>query len=176
MSRVLRHSVGRQGNYGVDTPVVPAVQAFFALVLLNLGYKKVSAQQDQQGWWLIGSGAILLTIALTYLHASRRGRFLVWSKALGDLHLVGTERALDLGCGRGAVTTLVAARLPKGSVVGIDTWRTRSKLVSNKGGTEEQIARKNAAAEGVSDRVEFRQGDISDLNLDGNQFDLVVSG
>jgi arsenite methyltransferase len=177
MSRVLRNSVGRRGNYGVDAPIVPAVQAFLALMLLNVGYHKVSGKEhDRQGWWLVGSGAILLTIALTYLHASRRGRFIVWSRLLGELQLVGTERALDLGCGRGAVTTLVAARLPHGSVIGIDTWRTRSRLLSSKGGTEEQIARRNAVDEGVAERIEFRQGDLSALGMDGNQFDLVVSG
>lgn len=173
---MFRSSVGRRGNYGVDTPIVPAIQAFLALVLLNLGYKKVGSQHDPQGWWLIGSGSLLLTIALVYLHASRRGKFLVWSRVLGDLQLAGTEQALDLGCGRGAVTTLVAARLPHGSVVGVDTWRARSMLLSNKGGTEDQIARRNAEAEGVSAVIDFRQGDIADLRIDGNQFDLVVSG
>lgn len=173
---MLRSSVGRRGNYGVDTPVVPAVQAALGLVLLNMGINRISAKHDPQGWWLIGSGAILLAISLTYLHASRRGKFLVWSRVLGELNLAGTEHGLDLGCGRGAVTTLLAARLPQGSVLGIDAWRTRSRLISNKGGTEDQIARANAQVEGVGDRVEFRQGDIRDLRMDGNQFDVVVSG
>lgn len=173
---MLRSSVGRRGNYGVDTPIVPATQSFLALVLLNLGYQKVGTQHDPQGWWLIGSGSILLVMAVTFLHATRRGRFLVWSKLLGEQQLVGTERALDLGCGRGAVTTLLAARLPSGSVVGVDPWHARSKLMSKKGGTEDQIARRNAEAEGVARVIEFRQGDITDLPMDGNQFDLVVSG
>jgi len=173
---VFFRSVGRQGNYGVDTPIVPAMQGFIALVLLNIGYRRVGAQDDPQGWWLIGSGAIMLTIALTYLHASRRGRFLAWSRVLGELGLTGSERGLDLGCGRGAVTTLLAARLPQGSVLGIDAWRSRSLLLSNRRGSEDEIARQNAAAEGVAERVEFRQGDISNLQIDGNQFDVVVSG
>jgi ubiquinone/menaquinone biosynthesis C-methylase UbiE len=100
----------------------------------------------------------------------------VWSRVLGELNLKGTERALDLGCGRGAVTTLLAARLPQGSVLGVDAWRSRSRLVNNRGGTEDQIARQNAQAEGVAERIEFRQGEISDLQIPGNQFDLVVSG
>lgn len=173
---MFRTSVGRRGNYGVETPVVPAVQAALALVLLNMGYQRVGSKHDPQGWWLIGSGGILLIIALGYLHAARRGKFLVWSKLLGELNLTGTEQVLDLGCGRGAVTTLVAARLTTGKVLGIDTWRSRSLLTSNKGGSEDQIARRNADAEGVSDRVEFRQGDITDLRMPGNQYDLVVSG
>ncbi|HEX3829260.1 MAG TPA: class I SAM-dependent methyltransferase [Sporichthyaceae bacterium] len=173
---MLRSSVGRRGNYGVDTPVVPGVQAAVALMMFNMGFDRVGARHDPQGWWLIGSGSVLMVIALTYLHASRRGKFRVWSRALGELNLVGTERALDLGCGRGAVTTLVAARLPRGSVLGIDSWRSRSRLTSNRGGTEDQIARHNAELEGVAKQVEYKQGDITDLGIPGNQFDLVVSG
>jgi ubiquinone/menaquinone biosynthesis C-methylase UbiE len=136
----------------------------------------VQNNHDPQGWWLIGAGSILLAIALTYLHAARRGKFIAWSRVLGQLNLTGTERALDLGCGRGAVTTLLAARLPSGSVLGVDTWRTRSRLMSNRDGTEDQIARRNAEAEGVAEVVEFQQGDIRGLGVDGNQFDVVVSG
>ena len=169
-------SVGRRGNYGVDTPIVPAIQAFLALVMLQIGYTKIGRDDDSQGWWLIASGGILLGIALLYLHASRRGKFRVWSRALGDLQLEGTERALDLNCQRGAVTTLVAARLSTGRVLGVDTWSRRSMLMSNRGGSEDQIARRNGVDEGVADRCEWKQADVRSLNLDGNRYDLVVSG
>lgn len=173
---MLFSSVGRRGNYGVDTPAVPTVQAFLGLVMIQVGYKRISNDDDSQGWWLVGAGSLLLSFALVYLHASRRGKFRVWSRALGALNLDGTEQALDLNCSRGAVTTLVAARLTSGKVLGVDTWARRSRLVSNRGGTEDQIARRNGVAEGVANRVEFKQADIRDLNLDGNRFDLVVSG
>jgi trans-aconitate 2-methyltransferase len=42
------------------------------------------------------------------------------AEALGLLKLKGTERVLDVGCGNGKVTTQIAARLPHGSIVGID--------------------------------------------------------
>ena len=113
---------------------------------------------------------------MVYLHASRRGKFRVWSRALGDLHLDGSEQVLDLNCGRGAVTTLVAARLTTGKVLGVDSWARRSMLVSKRGGSEDQIARQNGVIEDVADRVEFKQGDIRDLAVDGNHYDLVVSG
>lgn len=169
-------SVGRRGNYGVDTPVVPAIQAFLALVMLQIGYTKIGRDNDSQGWWLIGSGGLLLGIALLYLHASRRGKFRVWSRALGELNLTGTEAALDLNCQRGVVTTLVAARLTTGKVLGVDTWSRRSMLMSSRGGAEDQIARRNGEAEGVADRCEWKQADVRSLNLDGNRYDLVVSG
>jgi SAM-dependent methyltransferase len=169
-------SVGRRGNYGVDTPIVPVTQATLAVVMLELGARKINDNNDNQGWWLIAAGAILLCIAMVYVHAARRGKFLVWSDVLGALNLRGDEKILDLGCGRGAVTTLAAARVPSGSVLGVDSFRVRSRLTSTRGGTEDQIARRNANLEGVANRVKFSQADVRHLNLDGNTYDLVVSG
>ena len=40
--------------------------------------------------------------------------------SLASLVLGGTERVLDVGCGNGKVTAEIAARLPDGSVLGVD--------------------------------------------------------
>jgi trans-aconitate methyltransferase len=42
-------------------------------------------------------------------------------KLIAELSLTGRERILDLGCGDGALTAQLAARVPKGFVVGIDS-------------------------------------------------------
>ena len=173
MCAVLTSSAGRRGNYGVDTPMVPAVQSFIAIMLIQIGLQQVRNSEDQ-GWWAIGSGVILLAIALTYLHATRRGKFRAWSRTLGAMQLKGDEQVLDLGTGRGSVATLAAARVPLGKVVGVDTWTQRSRIGGNrKGDPENVIAARNADLEGV--KVEFKLGDMRDLGLPGNQFDLVVS-
>src|SRR5262245_41037332 len=39
---------------------------------------------------------------------------------LGRLHLAGNERVLDVGCGDGKITAQIAARVPAGSVLGVD--------------------------------------------------------
>ncbi len=39
---------------------------------------------------------------------------------LKHVQLAGSERALDVGCGDGKVTAKIAARLPQGSIVGVD--------------------------------------------------------
>lgn len=44
-----------------------------------------------------------------------------WAMELiAKLHLKGTERVLDVGCGDGKITAALAKQLPDGSVVGID--------------------------------------------------------
>ncbi len=42
------------------------------------------------------------------------------AEALGLLKFQGTERVLDVGCGNGKVTAQIAARVPDGTVVGVD--------------------------------------------------------
>ncbi len=41
-------------------------------------------------------------------------------EVLALLHLKGSERMLDVGCGDGKITAEIAARIPRGSVVGVD--------------------------------------------------------
>ncbi len=44
----------------------------------------------------------------------------VADRSLAELDLRGDERVLDVGCGDGRITAEVAARVPRGSVLGID--------------------------------------------------------
>ncbi|WP_374613281.1 trans-aconitate 2-methyltransferase, partial [Gordonia sp. (in: high G+C Gram-positive bacteria)] len=48
---------------------------------------------------------------------------MVAEESICDLELTGTERLLDIGCGDGFITMLLADRLPSGSVVGVDASR-----------------------------------------------------
>src|SRR4029453_13755773 len=50
----------------------------------------------------------------SFLYTTRRGKFEEWDRLLDGLSLAGTERVLDMGCGRGAVLTAVARRLTTG--------------------------------------------------------------
>ena len=40
---------------------------------------------------------------------------------LAQLELKGAERVLDIGCGDGEITAAIAARVPRGSALGIDS-------------------------------------------------------
>ncbi|MCC2279825.1 hypothetical protein LKL35_31010 [Streptomyces sp. ET3-23] len=53
------------------------------------------------------AAAGLAGCAVTFLHASLRGKFVVWRRLTDALGLSGDETVLDLGCGSGAVMMLL---------------------------------------------------------------------
>jgi len=81
-------------------------------------------------------------------------------QSLAALTLAGDERVLDVGCGDGKVTTAIAARVPGGSVTGVDPSH---RMVA--------FAGRQAAAGG---RVAFAVADARALPFRA-RFDRVVS-
>jgi arsenite methyltransferase len=155
--------VRRNGSYGVDAPYLLPVLG--ALLAANVVQGVVSGSV----WPLVGA-AVVLGCAACGLHASRRGKFVVWVELLDELKLRGHERVLDLGCGRGAVLLLVAERLTTGTAVGVDLWRR-----GDQSGNSPEATERNAVAEGVADRVELHTADMTALPFEAESFDLVLS-
>jgi ubiquinone/menaquinone biosynthesis C-methylase UbiE len=79
--------------------------------------------------------------------------------SIREMALRGDETILDFGAGLGQFTRAMARSVPRGHVVGIER-------------NEEQLtgARRLAAADGESDRVEFRSGDVLDLRLSDREW------
>jgi trans-aconitate 2-methyltransferase len=83
-------------------------------------------------------------------------------EVLSLLVLKGTERVLDIGCGNGKITAEIAARVPRGSIVGVDA-------------SADMIAFATARREpALKSRLEFEVADARHLRFD-HEFDLVVS-
>ncbi len=80
-------------------------------------------------------------------------------RIISELPLRGDERILDLGCGDGALTAELAARVPDGSVLGIDASEGMI-----------QVAEKNALP-----NLRFQLLDINELASLPETFDLVFS-
>ena len=82
----------------------------------------------------------------------------------------GDETVLDVGAGAGLLAIGAAKRAPRGSVIGIDVWS--AKDLSDNG--PEAFVR-NAALEGVSDRVDIRTADARALPFPDASFDVALS-
>jgi ubiquinone/menaquinone biosynthesis C-methylase UbiE len=116
------------------------------------------------------AAAIILGFGCFGLYASRRGKFVVWARLLDGLRLRGDERVLDIGCGRGAVLMMAGQHLATGHAVGIDLWKTGDQW-----GNAPDATKRNAAAEGVDNRVELATADLTALPFADSSFDLILS-
>jgi arsenite methyltransferase len=82
----------------------------------------------------------------------------------------GDERVLDVGTGGGVLLIGAAKRLSAGRAFGIDVWSTTDLS----GNTKARLLR-NAALEGVAQRIEVRDDDARSLSFDTASFDVVLS-
>jgi arsenite methyltransferase len=162
--------IDRRGDYGYDAP--------YALVAFA-GVGAASAIAALIAWWtdrghfariLVLYAVFFLANAFSFFYTTRRGKFQVWETVLDGLHLRGDERALDMGCGRGAVLVAVARRLTTGRVTGVDLWSTHDQS-----GNARDVTLRNATLEGVQDRIEVETGDMRALPFPDGAFDVVVS-
>jgi arsenite methyltransferase len=159
-----------RGDYGYDAPYAPL--GFTVAAALSLVVAVVSARMQAPGVTrpaLIYSAFFALN-AVSFVYTTRCGKFIEWSRVLGGMSLRGDERVLDLGCGRGAVLTMVARCLSTGTVTGLDLWTTLDQS-----GLSEEACRENAVREGVSDRIVLLTGDMQAPPFADGSFDLVVS-
>ena len=153
----------RRGSYGIDAPYAPAFIAVLAALELALAVILGNVRP-------LLAALFILAFLGCYLHATLRGKFIIWAELLDTLNLRGDERILDMGCGRGAVLLIAAQHLTTGRAVGVDLWRS-----ADQSGNSPEAARRNAIAEGVADRVELHTGDMRALPFEDNSFDVVVS-
>jgi ubiquinone/menaquinone biosynthesis C-methylase UbiE len=154
----------RRGSYGIDAPFGPAFIAVLIVAELVLGILSHKVLPFL-------AALFISAILASYLHATLRGKFVVWADLLDGLNLRGDERILDMGCGRGAVLLMAAQHLTTGGrTVGVDLWRS-----VDQSGNSAEATRRNAVAEGVADRVELHTADMAALPFEDNSFDLILS-
>src|SRR5262245_21096282 len=106
-----------RGSYGIDAPYAPAFIAVLAALEFAFGVILGNV-------WILLAALFILAMLGFYLHATLRGKFVVWAELLETLNLRGDERILDMGCGRGAVLLMAAQHLTTGQAVGVDLWRS----------------------------------------------------
>ena len=94
-----------------------------------------------------------------YAHISGLQRAMA-TAALESVTVAGTELVLDVGCGDGYVTRLIASRVPEGSVLGVDP---SPRMIEAARAADDQLT-----------NVTFQVGDVTTMAF-GPDFDLVVS-
>jgi arsenite methyltransferase len=157
-------------DYGFDAPYALIAFALLGTLLTAGAIATLILGRTPIAISLAPYAAFFLGNAASFLYTTRRGKFHVWQTILDSLQLDGSERVLDMGCGRGAVLIAVARRLTTGRVTGIDVWSTHDQS-----GNARDVTLRNAAIEGVQDRVIVETGDMRKLPFADAAFDVVVS-
>lgn len=167
-----------KARYGIDAPPAIKQLALTAVISLIIGivaYKVLAISYNTIAIIILATMIVFSIINIIFfmlmLWSSLFGKLMMRNKIVESLNLEGHEKVLDIGCGRGLLLHELAKHLNQGGkAVGLDLWRTED--LSN---NQEALTRQNAELEGVSDRVELVSGDMTSMEFDDNQFDVVVS-
>ena len=159
--------MGEKAEYGnwVSKRII-CLSGFLGFVFLGLGLIF---------WVLIIPAVLFLLVFVYFLYVryqfSPQGGNLqdhIWKLVLANLDWNGEGRALDIGCGNGALTIKLAQQYPTAQIIGIDCWGKTWEY-------SKKICEKNAMIEGVGERVAFQKANALSLPFDDGYFDAVVS-
>ena len=158
---LLGHVLGRSQAwlFAHGDAVVPAAAAlrFGGLVARRVAGEPVAYLLGRRGFWTLDLAVTPATLV------PRPETELLVEEALARLDPSLPLRVADLGTGSGAIALAIASERPRASVVATD--RSVAAL---------DVARHNAEAHGLGERVQFRAGDWF-APLAGERFDLVAS-
>jgi len=159
--------MGEKAEYGnwVSMRII-YLCGFLGFVFLSLGL---------MFWVLLIPAVLFLLISVYFLYVryqfSPQGGNVqnnIWTLVLANLGWNGEGRAIDIGCGNGALTIKLAQKYKKAQIIGIDYWGKKWEYSKN-------ACERNAVIEGVSDRVAFQKGNAAALPFDDGYFDAAVS-
>ena len=167
-------------DYGIDAPGVIRNLFLAGGAAVLLWASKVL------GWWPaaitvgpirfelapmgIAVGVVCLAMGVWMLWTSKVGKIRERERLLDRIPWTGSERVLDVGCGRGLMLVGAAKRLTSGTATGIDIWQAEDLS-----GNRPEAPLENARREGVADRVEVRTADMRKIPFPNATFDAVVS-
>lgn len=168
-------------DYGIDAPGVVrnlaiagglcfAVAAAAACGLLPRSVEVTAGLTVDLIGTMLLPGASLMATAIWMYRGSRSGKLDERERLLDRVAWRGDQTVLDVGCGRGLVLVGAARRVPRGTAIGIDIWQ-KADLSNN----EPDVPLRNAALEGVAERVVVKTADMRKIPLENESVDVVVS-
>jgi SAM-dependent methyltransferase len=119
---------------------------------------------------LYSISVLLAGLVLVGIWSSRIGKLRLRDQVFGNVHFNGDESVLDIGCGRGLLLVAAAKRLTTGKAIGADHWKETPEYRYTA-----QMVWKNAAIEGVGERMEVIDADAQSLPFNNDRFDLVMT-
>jgi arsenite methyltransferase len=115
-------------------------------------------------------GFCCLILATLMFASSRFGKLHARDRLLARLKLRGDETVLDVGCGHGLLLIAAAKLLPRGHAVGIDLWSQWQQSDNSR-----EATLRNAALEGVTQRISVYDGDMRKMPFADRSFDAALA-
>src|ERR1039457_2922870 len=162
----------KRPDYGIDAPGVLATFLLIGVLgqiiglfapPLTIGPVAIVFGVSMQ----IAGGIFLLQGVLMFIYV-KWGKFRHRDRMLAQIPWTGNEWVLDVGTGRGLLLISAAKRLTNGSAVGIDIWSAKDLS-----GNAPERTQANIAMENVSDKVQLRSEDASQMTFPDASFDVV---
>ena len=158
----------KRADYGLDAPGVVRNMGMVGISLAVVAtVPPVGPGLKSAATWM--SISFLLS-AFAMIASSRFGKMKARDSLLDAVAVKPTDIVLDVGCGRGLLLMGAAKRATSGRAIGIDLWSNVDQKNNSRDAT---VA--NGEAEGVSDRIEVKDGDMRSLPFADASIDAVVS-
>jgi len=171
-------------DYGIDAPgavrnlfvvgglgfliwATAAAGLWSGVVAIPLGNSQVVFPFRRIG---LASAIVCTFMGVWMVWDSKVGKIRTREQLLDQIPWTGSERVLDVGCGRGLMLIGAAKRLTTGKATGIDIWRAEDLSGNTKDATLE-----NARREGVGERVDVLTTDMRQMPFPDATFDVAVS-
>jgi arsenite methyltransferase len=170
--------IGKQTpDYGLDAPgaframfIVGITGAIVGFLIARWTLSRHASLAFDLAFAVQIFGLVCLIVAALMFASSRFGKFHARDRLLARLKLRGDEAVLDVGCGHGLLLIAAAKLLPQGHAVGIDLWSQVDQSDNSRDATL-----RNAALEGVAQRVSVHDGDMRRLPFADRSFEATVA-
>jgi len=163
--------------YGIDQPgaIIQLAAAAVITIATGFGLSFLVPRGDVVlgTLFLLGFptvGFLILVVAISLYWSSRLGKPREIDRVLRSIPWGGSEKVVDVGCGRGLMTIAAAKRLADGEAIGVDLWRARDLT-----GNDPHSVEANAEAEGVAGKVMAIKSDARFLPFEDESVDVSMS-